>query len=82
MKGLDSELTLALHCCNAALLNGAFFLIHNDVSEERNLTDSNLIPGFGKNVHLPLMNGGPFHWALKYPSDGCQYKTLDRQTFM
>lgn len=59
-----------------------FFLIHNDVSEKRNLTDSNLTPGFGKSLHLLLMSGGPFHYALKYPGDGCQYKTLDRQTFM
>jgi len=61
MKGLDSELMLVLHCCNATHLNGGFFLIHNDVGEKRNLTDSNLIPGLGKNLHILLVSGGPFH---------------------
>lgn len=63
MKGLNSELALALDCSSVSVthLNGVFFLIHNDVSEKRNLTDSNLIPGFGKELHLPLMSGGPFH---------------------
>lgn len=47
-NGLDSELTLALHCCNTAHLNGALFLIHNDVSEKRNLTNSNLIEALAR----------------------------------